>query len=90
MEIKSMRKGNWGKVRAFFDLLTQEGISIKGFKLIEGNDGMFVGFPSAKGKDEEYYPTVFTEDKILKQNINKLAVDTYGKIHTSEDPLPFD
>ena len=90
MQIKNMKKGNWGKIRAFFDLLTEEGITIKGFKLIEGNDGMFVGFPSAKGKDDEYYATVYTEDKTLKENINKLSVDTYDKIHTSEDPLPFE
>ena len=89
MEIINMKKGDWGKVRAFFDLKSEEGIVIKGFKLVEGTDGMFVGFPSAKGKDDEYYPTVWTEDKILKQNINKLAVDIYGKIHTSADAVPF-
>ena len=88
MEIKNMKKGDWGKVRAFFDLVVEE-IVIKGFKLVEGTDGMFVGFPSAKGKDDEYYPTVYTENKTLKQEINKLAVDVYKGIHTSADPIPF-
>ena len=61
-----MNKGNWGKIRAFFDLQTEEGFTIKGFKIIEGINGLFVGTPSQKGKDDEYF------DKIKKLGfINK-------------------
>ena len=35
MKIERMNKGEWGKVRAFFDLATQEGFIIKGFKLFK-------------------------------------------------------
>ena len=87
MEIINMKKGSWGKVRAFFDLKTNEGIVIKGFKIVQG-DGMFVGFPSAKSKDGEYYPTV-TADKDLKNEINQLANSVYDKIHTENDEVPF-
>ena len=54
-----MNKGEWGKLRAFFDLSTNEGIVIKGFKLVEGVNGSFVGMPSQKGKDEEFFDTVY-------------------------------
>jgi len=54
MKISRMNKGEWGKVRAFFDLTTSDGFTIKGFKLVEGISGLFVGFPSAKGTDGEY------------------------------------
>ena len=87
MEIINMKKGSWGKVRAFFDLKTTEGIVIKGFKIVEG-DGLFVGFPSAKGKDGEYYPTV-SADKQLKNEVNQLAISVYNKIHTENDKIPF-
>ena len=87
MEVINMKKGSWGKVRAFFDLKTTEGIVIKGFKIVEG-DGMFVGFPSAKGKDGEYYPTV-SADKQLKSEVNQLAITVYNKIHTENDEVPF-
>ena len=46
MKIERMNKGSWGKVRAFFDLATQEGFTIKGFKIIEGINGLFVSMPS--------------------------------------------
>jgi DNA-binding cell septation regulator SpoVG len=89
MQISRMTKGEWNKVRAFFDLQSEEGFTIKGFKLVEGNEGMFVGFPSQKNKDGEYQDTIFA-DKILKQKVNKLALDYYndGGSDSSED-LPF-
>ena len=73
-----MNKGNWGKIRAFFDLQTEEGFTIKGFKLVEGINGLFVGFPSQKGNDDEYYDTVWA-DRDVKEQVNQLAVKTYGQ-----------
>ena len=78
MKIGEMKKGSWGKIRAFFDLITEEGFTLKGFKLVEGINGLFVGFPSQKGNDEEYHDTVWA-DKELKVEINKLAVAEYGE-----------
>ena len=78
MKIGEMKKGSWGKVRAFFDLITGEGFTLKGFKLVEGINGLFVGFPSQKGKDEEYHDTVWA-DKELKAEVNKLAIAEYGE-----------
>ena len=73
-----MNKGSWGKVRAFFDLQTEEGFTIKGFKLVEGMNGLFVGFPSQKGSDDEYRDTVWAE-RDLKEQVNQLAVKAYGQ-----------
>ena len=73
-----MTKGSWGKIRAFFDLQTEEGFTIKGFKLVEGINGLFVGFPSQKGNDEEYHDTVWA-DREVKEQVNQLAIKTYGQ-----------
>ena len=73
-----MKKGSWSKIRAFFDIITEEGFTLKGFKLVEGVNGLFVGFPSQKGNDQEYHDTVWA-DKELKAEINKLAVAEYGE-----------
>ena len=40
MKISRLSKGEWGKVRAFFDLETEDGFVIKGFKLVEGINGL--------------------------------------------------
>ena len=73
-----MNKGEWGKIKAFFDLRTDEGFVIKGFKLIHGINGLFVGNPSQKGNDGEYYDTIFAE-KELKDELSQIAIDHYGQ-----------
>ena len=81
MKIDRMNRGNWGKVRAFFDLVTQDGFTIKGFKLIEGINGLFVSMPSQKGKnqqgDDEWFDTVWIE-KELRDQLNQIALNEYG------------
>tara|TARA_R100001443_G_scaffold29396_1_gene42546 strand:- start:1850 stop:2194 length:345 start_codon:yes stop_codon:yes gene_type:complete len=78
MKVVEMRTGSWGKIRAFFQLETAEGFTIKNFKLVEGINGLFVGFPSEKGKDDEYHDTVWA-DKDLKDKVIGIAVDEYKK-----------
>ena len=77
MKIERMNKGQWGKVRAFFDLTTQEGFTIKGFKIIEGINGLFVSMPSQKSNDGEYYDSVFAT-KETRDQLNKVALDEYS------------
>ena len=73
-----MNKGEWGKIKAFFDVQTDDGFVIKGFKLIHGINGLFVGFPSRKGDDEEYYDTIYAERE-LKDELSQMAIDYYGQ-----------
>ena len=86
MQVSRMNKGSWGKIRAFFDLTTTEGLTIKGFKLVEGISGLFVGFPSAKGTDGEYYDTVWGE-KECKEEVNVLALQMYNDPTNGEPVL---
>ena len=73
-----MNKGSWGKIRAFFDIRTEEGFTMKGFKLVEGINGLFVGFPSQKGSDDEYRDTIWAERE-LKDEVTQMAIKTYGQ-----------
>ena len=86
MKIERMNKGSWGKIKAFFDLQTEDGFTIKGFKLVEGTNGLFVGFPSQKGSDEEYHDTVWVEKEVREQVI-ELAKREYES-STEEEQSP--
>ena len=86
MKIDRMYKledGQFGKLRAFFDVVTEEGIVIKGFKLIESVNGLFVGMPSQKDKENDengepvYRDTVFME-RITRDKLSDLAMDEYN------------
>ena len=80
MDIKiRMTKGDWNKTKAYFDVMfvgmsLPFNLTIKGCRLVEGKDGLFVSPPSIK-KDEEYQNTVFfgddTRDKVLKAALNE-------------------
>ncbi|MFC1547663.1 septation protein SpoVG family protein [Candidatus Neomarinimicrobiota bacterium] len=94
MQIERINKGQWGKVRAFFDLRTTEGLVIKGFKIVEGTSGPFVGMPSQKGSDDQYYDTVMADTEV-KQEITRLAMEAYGgdivqgSTRAYDEPPPF-
>ncbi len=86
MKIDRMNKGSWGKVRAFFDLQTEEGFTLKGFKLIDGISGLFVGFPSQKDQDGEYRDTIWAE-KELKDKVTEVAMRHYEQDVVSSDAM---
>ena len=75
MKIVRMKRGEWGKIKAFFDLETEDGFTIKGFKMVQGENGIFIGFPSQE-KDGEYYDTVWA-DKDIKKEVEDLAKKEY-------------
>jgi DNA-binding cell septation regulator SpoVG len=75
MEIERMTKGSWGKIKAFFNVKVN-GFTIKGFKLIEGMNGMFVGVPSIKEEDDTYDNTVLI-DKDVMEDLKKTANKYY-------------
>jgi len=75
MKIARMTKGEWGKIKAFFDL-DIDGIIIKGFKLIDGTNGMFVGSPSVKNKEGKYDATVIIP-KEIQPELQELATKHY-------------
>ena len=87
MKIERMNKGSWGKIKEFFDLQTEDEFAIKGFKLVEGTNGLFVGFPSQKGNDDEYHDTVWAE-KEVKDMVNDIAKKEYESSTEQEQSPP--
>ena len=88
MKIERMNKGSWGKVRAFFDVMTEEGFTMKGFRIIEGINGLFIAMPSQKGKEDEYFDTIYAAPE-LKEELSQLALQQYGMQNDSPDNFSF-
>ncbi|NWG29481.1 MAG: septation protein SpoVG family protein, partial [Ignavibacteriaceae bacterium] len=57
---------------------TSDGIVIKGFRLVNGANGLFLSSPDQKGKDGKYYETV-TLPKEMKSELEKMAIEEYNK-----------
>ncbi len=82
MRIESMNQAaGSSKIKAYFDVVTEEGIIIKGFKIAEGTKGLFVGVPSEQDKKEKtkYWDRVVLP-KELKDELNREALAEYAKI----------
>ena len=92
MEIKNMRKpnedGQWGKVKAFFDV-ANAGFEMKGFRLVEGINGLFVSMPSRKGTDQEgndkWFDTIWIESQDLREKLNQEAINAYNSEATQPE-----
>ena len=97
MEIINMRTGSWGKLVAFFDVKTEEGFIIKGFKLFNGINGLFAGMPSEKRQDEngedKYFDTIWLTDETresMREKLNTMASAQYNQnnMGTTTDAAP--
>tara|TARA_Y100000401_G_scaffold34159_1_gene25515 strand:+ start:56 stop:382 length:327 start_codon:yes stop_codon:yes gene_type:complete len=77
MKVGRIKTGEWGKLRAFFDLEVG-GFTIKGFKIVEGSNGLFVSMPSQKNEEGEYNDTVWV-DKDTRSKLNEVALEAYSK-----------
>lgn len=67
-----------GKTVAFFDVETEEGFNMKGFTLVEGDNGLFIGAPREKGKDDKFYDRVYVPRE-LKEQLTELAISAYNE-----------
>lgn len=64
------------KLKAFVDI-SLGGIIIKGLRIVNGSNGLFVGMPRHQGKDGKWYPTVYPATKEIQQELNDLVLAAY-------------
>jgi DNA-binding cell septation regulator SpoVG len=65
-------------LKAFFDIETSEGIIVKGFKIADSKNGLFVGVPSEQDKNDQnkYWDKVILP-KETKDKLTAMALDEY-------------
>lgn len=74
------------KTKAFIDLELDDTLVIKGLTLVEGKEGLFLSFPSTKGKDGKYYNSVYSLDKEWTQLLQNACVKKYNDCNQSSQP----
>ena len=53
------------------------GVLVKGVRIIEGNNGLFVTMPKSQGKDGKWYPTVALVDKSIQSELQNIVLEAY-------------
>lgn len=74
------------KTKAFIDLTLDDTLIIKGLRLVDGKDGLFLSFPSTKGKDGKYYNSVYYLDKEWIKLLQDVCVKKYYECNQTSQP----
>lgn len=67
------------KTKAFVELKLDEVLIVKGLSLVEGKNGLFLSFPSSKGKDNKYYNSVYSLNKDWRSHLEKACIKKYNE-----------
>lgn len=66
-----------GTLKAVCDLIVGERFLIKGLRVIEGKQGLFVSMPRQQWKDGKWYDTVRTLTKDAKAEVGRVILEAY-------------
>ena len=64
------------KTKAFADVSIGSFI-IKGLKVLEGKNGLFLSMPQEKAKDGKWYETVFPVTKEARKSLTEVVLEAY-------------
>lgn len=70
---------NQENLKAFATIILDDSLAIHNLKLIKGNNGLFIAFPSYKGTNEKYYDIVHPIVGDLRKEIEKEIINQYNK-----------
>lgn len=65
------------KLKAFVDLSIGGCLIVKGFKVMQGQEGLFVSMPSQPGKDGKWYQVALPATKEKGEEISELILSAY-------------
>lgn len=74
------------KTKAFIDLKIDDTLVIKGLTLVEGKKGLFLSFPSTKGKYGKYYNSIYSLDKEWGKLLQNECVKKYNECNQTSQP----
>lgn len=73
------------KTKAFIELCLDKTLVIKGMTLVEGSKGLFLSFPSSKGKDGKYYNSIYSMDKKFTGRLEEACIKKYNEAVNKSD-----
>ncbi len=63
------------KTKAFADVSI--GDFVKGLKIVDGKNGLFISMPREKSKDGKWYDTVFPVTQEARKSLTDLVLEAY-------------
>ena len=79
MEIARIHKlDGEGPLRAFCDVTLFDAFMVKGLKVLEGKEGLYVGMPSELGKDGKWHNTFMPLNKDIREELDRTILEAYA------------
>jgi len=67
-----------GNVRAFASVAIDDLVAIRGIRIVDGKNGLFVTMPQSKDSNGEYHDIAFPLTSDLRKEISKSVLDEYS------------
>lgn len=64
-------------LKAYCDLAVGDLVLIRGLRVVEGREGLFVSMPRQQGKDAKWYDSVVVLTKEVKAEISRVVLEAY-------------
>jgi stage V sporulation protein G len=78
VKVDKLRKlENGGKIKAFCDLLFGDLFLVKGFRVVDGEKGMFVAMPQQMSKQGKYFNVFTPATKEIGEYLKEVVLDAY-------------
>ena len=73
-----------GATKAICDVSIADEFLVKGFRIVEGKNGLFVGVPREQGKDGKWYNNVFPLTAQAREALNEAVLSAYAEKQTEK------
>ena len=76
-KVTRLHKFNEGATKAICDVSISDEFLMKGFRIVDGKNGLFVGVPREKGKDGKWYNSVFPLTASAREALEQTVLTAY-------------
>ncbi len=66
-----------GSTKAFCDLLILDTFLVKGLRVVQGKEDLFLSMPREQGRDGKWYETFFPVSKEMRKGLQELVLESY-------------
>ena len=68
-----------GKIKAFVDLIFGDLFLIRGFRIVEGEKGLFIGMPQVRNTNGKYYNVFTSTTAEVREYLREVILDAYNE-----------
>jgi stage V sporulation protein G len=68
-----------GPTKAFCDIKIFGVFVVKGLRVIQGKEGLFVSMPRLQGRDDKWYDTFFPITREMRRDLEEIVLENYAE-----------